>query len=220
LTVGHVNENKCVTQVICAIGQSQFLRESCIYRLVGAIQSDMAEALSALARECHVNLIISGEVDSAALAVAMGDADVISCLRWPCLEAASASAIEAMLYGKPIIVTDAGFYRELPDDCVIKINQNHEITVIQEALERLCKNAKLRLTLGSEALKWASDEFTAENYANKLIDIVTATHKAVPRLTATNYFVNIMNHWGATPQLANLADTLLPLQLFSDSSRE
>ncbi len=67
------------------------------------------------------SVVIHGEVNDPTLQAFLRDADVISCLRWPALEGASASTIEGMLAGKPVIVTDVGFYQTLPGSCVLKV---------------------------------------------------------------------------------------------------
>ena len=101
LTIGRINANKRVDSVLRAIGTSPQLQNTAILRLVGHIESDVQARLSALAHSLGVRLLISGEVDDATLAHAIDRADVVCCLRFPPLEAASASTIEAMLYGKP-----------------------------------------------------------------------------------------------------------------------
>ena len=156
LTVGHVNPNKRPESVIRAIGNSTGLREYTTYRLVGKILPLMAERLTDLAKTLQVNLVISKEVDAETLLQAIGDAHAICCLRWPSLEAASASAIEAMLYGKPLVVTDTGFYAELPGDCVRKIREDNEIPDLQLSLEWLAKNESGRVALGRRAADWGS----------------------------------------------------------------
>lgn len=218
LTVGHVNSNKRVASVIRAIGNSPLLRQRSVYCLVGDIQPEAAHELSNLARMCQVNLVISGEVDDATLINAIAQADVISCLRWPSLEAASASAVEAMLYGKPTIVTDTGFYREIPDSCTVKIDPENEIATLQSALELLCEDLELRRALGARGQQWAKCTFTPENYAQKLIDISTSSRKAKPVIGAMNYFADLMGRWGATENLLDVENTMGPLRLFETGS--
>lgn len=226
LTVGHVNPNKRAESVIRAIGNSATLRERTTYRLVGRILPADAERLSALAKSLQVNLVISGEVDSDTLLHTIGQADAICSLRWPSLEAASASAIEAMLYGKPVIVTDTGFSSELPDACVQKIRVQNEIPDLQQALEFLCENESERVALGAKAAKWAAVTFSAENYANRLIDASLAAHRAAPMIKATQSLTGLLQQWEASQSLMNLSDTIEPLRLFnscqeaaSDSAR-
>jgi glycosyltransferase involved in cell wall biosynthesis len=218
LTIGHVNKNKRVASVIQAIGNSSLLRERTSYRLAGYVKPEDAHALTALAYDCGVDLIISGQVDDEELASAIREADVISCLRWPTLEAASASAIEAMLYGKPIIVTDAGFFSEVPDTCAFKIDPHDEIGSIQSALERLLQDESHRFALGETARTWAVQTFNAENYAKSILEMIVLTHKAKPVLSAVDRILSIAHDWGGSPDLLALPDTVRPLRIFGASS--
>lgn len=216
LTIGHVNPNKRAESVIRAIGNSALLRGNATYRLVGLIQPDMSARLASLAESLRVNLVMSGEVCSDTLSHSIGEADVICCLRWPSLEAASASAIEAMLYGKPVVVTDTGFYSELPDTCVRKIQIQNEIPDLQQALEHLCQNEGERLALGAKAAEWAAANFSAENYANQLIYASLAVQRAVPMLKATQSLAGTLWRWEASPGLMTLNDITEPLRLFDN----
>jgi glycosyltransferase involved in cell wall biosynthesis len=214
LTVGYVNPNKRVPIVIQAIGNSALLRERTIYRLVGKIEQRIARQLSELAKNLSVNLMISGEIDDMALDLALKEADAISCLRWPALETGSGSCVEALLYGKPCMVTDTGFYHEIPDCYVKKIDPLKEIESIQKTLEELCENGELRYALGTKAQRWARSTYTPENYAQELIGIILSSNKAKPFISAVTFFTDIMNGWGASENLINLDDTIAPLRLF------
>jgi len=211
LTIGHINRNKRVANVIRAIAGSPLLKQNVVYRLVGSIDPETALELSTLANGTRVNLMISGAVDDAELALAVGKADVMSCLRWPSLEAASASAIEAMLYGKATIVTDTGFYSEIPDDCVEKISEEEEVSGIRATLERLYSSPGARAALGERARQWASITYSADNYARQLVDVSIASQKSRPRINANAYFVQVMKQWGASAELLNAKETLASL---------
>ena len=128
LTVGHANPNKRIDSVIRAIGSSEMLARAVTYRLCGRIEAGMAADLAALAKAKGVELVISGETTDDVLQEAMLDADIVCCLRWPSFESASATTIEGLLYGKAVVVTDAAFYREIPDDCVYKISPYDEVS--------------------------------------------------------------------------------------------
>lgn len=220
LTIGHVNLNKRIDKVIAAIGSSPNLRKHTVYSLAGMISPELREQLSQLAIRYQVKLNILGEVDDLTLQQTIEESDAISCLRWPVLEAASGSAIQGMLYGKPMMVTDAGFYAELPDDCVKKINPDDEINAIVATLEWFYKNIELRSILGRKAQQWARETFTAENYAEKLIGIIFNVNKAKPIIDASQFFVKMMLDWGASDQLIHLKDTLKPLSIFERGDPE
>ncbi|SOE69837.1 Glycosyltransferase involved in cell wall bisynthesis [Burkholderia sp. D7] len=211
LTIGHINRNKRAANVIRAIASSPLLRQNVSYRLVGHINPEMTLELSTLAASLRVNLLISGEVDDAELAHAVGEADVMSCLRWPSLEAASASAIEAMLYGKAAIVTDTGFYREIPDDCVEKISHDGEVINLRKVLERLYMDPVERRTMAERARRWALSSYSADNYAKQLVAEGEAYQKSRPATNAKAYFVSQMKRWGASDALLNADETVSSL---------
>jgi glycosyltransferase involved in cell wall biosynthesis len=196
LTVGHINPNKRIESVIEAIAGSPFLREKVCYRLVGSIEPLTIEHLESMASSLGVRLLISGEVDEFHLAEAFGEADIVSCLRWPSLESASASAIEALLHGKPMLVTATGFYNEIPDTCAIKIDQADEIEAVRRALELFCMDMDAARSMGAAAQAWAANIFTPLAYACKLEEIAMI----LPRASVTNaigrYFGNMLGAWG------------------------
>ncbi|WP_449123559.1 glycosyltransferase [Pseudomonas sp. MPG01] len=217
LTIGHVNPNKRVESCIKAIGGNPALREAVSYRLVGAIQPEVKTKILELAQSQGVDVEISGEVDGDTLALAIIDADVISCLRWPSLEAASASAIEAMLYGKTTIVTNTGFYSELPEQYVLKINNEHEIEELRATLLSLHAKPDLMKTIGQEAQKWASATFTAENYATQLFDMSSTCIRNTPSLKAASYYAGILHGWGTDTNIIQNNESLDPLAIFNES---
>jgi glycosyltransferase involved in cell wall biosynthesis len=214
LTMGHVNPNKRAASVIQAIGNSPLLRERSTYHLVGAIRPGTVHELTRLAEANGVDLVISGEVDDQALIRAIGESDVISCLRWPSLEAASGSLVEALLSGKPTIVVDTGFYREIPSSCVLKVTHENEIADLQTALELLLKDPNRRRAIGAEGQRWASKTFTAGNYVRELIDTVEDAMKAVPVLNAIDYFSRILGGWSVNHSFAHYQGLTEPLGVF------
>lgn len=214
LTIGHANPNKRIESVIQAIGLNPTLREHLTYRIVGAIEPTTAESLTALAKQFRVNLSVSGEVDDQELMSAISESDIICCLRWPTLEAASASAIEAMLCGKAVIVTDEGFYAEIPNDCAIKINHSNEINELQAALMSLLKDPSRIDRYGVAAKSWASSTFTAKNYANQMAQCITDISRAKPTLQAIKHFSHIMRSWSFSETPDVLSELSRNLEIF------
>jgi glycosyltransferase involved in cell wall biosynthesis len=214
LTIGRVNANKRIDSVLRAIGTSPQLQDTAILRLVGPIESDIQARLSALAHNLNVRLLISGEVDDVTLAQAIERADVVCCLRFPPLEAASASAIEAMLCGKAVIVTDTGFYRELPDDCVCKVSPTQEVSDLQEKLVFLYQNPAERSALGHRAAQWATATFSARLYAGRLVEFSLRVARTVPVIEACRLFANTLVSWGASQDGLPMQDAIAPLRIF------
>ena len=172
ITFGNINKNKCADRVIQAIADNTDLNNVIEYRLVGAIEPAEQKRLEALATKGRVNLIIVGSVDNNQLHQELREADIVSCLREPVLEGASASAIEAMLHGCPILVSNAGFYADLPEDCVLKVPQTTLSDDIQKALEFFVQKPAQGIEMGIRAHAYAETLFSPNNYADMLLRFI------------------------------------------------
>jgi glycosyltransferase involved in cell wall biosynthesis len=65
----------------------------------------------------------------------MAACDVLVNLRYPTMGETSGSVIRALSLGKPLLVSDVGWFSELPDDAVLKVPvDEYEVRVIEAAL--------------------------------------------------------------------------------------
>lgn len=214
LTVGHVNPNKRAACVIRALGAEGRLRDGTTYTLAGAIQPEMRRSLEEMAAALGVDLRICGEVSEAELGRLLGQADVVCCLRNPTLEAASASTIEAMLSGRSVIVEDAGFYAELPEDCVRKIRPEREEEDLREVLLALKSDPRGRRLLGDRAAAWGRQTFSAENYARQLVKLVPLSQRSTLVAETMQVYARQLEQWGGAESLLTSPQTLDPLRIF------
>jgi glycosyltransferase involved in cell wall biosynthesis len=198
--VGVINPNRCIDAVIGSIASSAKLRTTYRLRLVGAITQSERDRLEELCRRVgFTELTIVGEVDDAVLTSELERADILSCLRNPVLEGASASAIEGMQAGRPIIVADAGFYSELPDDLVFKIPSSVDIPSLTDVLERLLDNEPLRRNTGAKAQKWALRRFTTDTYLPILEGLMLEFINAKPMLSVGKHIAHQLARLGIEP---------------------
>jgi len=182
-TIGILNPNKCCDAIIAAIAASPALKEQCRYRLVGMISPNERARLSALCEKVGLSRVdFLGEVDDETLTAEIERADILSCLRKPILEGASASAIEGMKSGRPIIVADAGFYSDLPDDLVFKVPKSVEVQALAEVLERLVSSKTLCRETSAKAKEWATKTFSAEAYATAVEGLIAQFIEVKPLL--------------------------------------
>ena len=176
------------------------LRDRCRYHVVGLVTDQERDRLKAVARAVSFHgLEIAGEVSNEVLRAQIEAADMICCLRWPVLEGGSASAIEAMLSGRPVIVTDAGFYRDLPDDLVFKVNPNFELDSLTSQLTRLVLDPRLRAAVGAEAASWAKSAFGVEAYVARLVPFLEEVARLTPTLRAAAHFGHLFSELGLQP---------------------
>ena len=176
LTVGVVNPNKRVEAVINAVAGSSMLRTRCEYNIVGPIEPSYRDKLESLIADSGLleTVHVHGEVSDFELHWRFAEADILACLRSPALEGASGSCIEAMSYGKAIIVTDTGFYSSLPSDCVLKVSLAREAQELAQHLEMVAVDVNERDALGKRALDWAKREHAPETYAERIEPLLEA----------------------------------------------
>jgi glycosyltransferase involved in cell wall biosynthesis len=66
----------------------------------------------------------------------MAACDVLVNLRYPTMGETSGSVIRALSLGRPLVVSDIGWFAELPDDVVLKVPvDDYEVDVLEAALE-------------------------------------------------------------------------------------
>jgi glycosyltransferase involved in cell wall biosynthesis len=184
LTIGHANSNKRILEVIEAIGKSRRLSGQVIYAVLGFCQgpyeSMIRQTIGKFGLEEAVRLM--GQVSDDVLCAYLMHADVCVNLRNPAMEGASASAIEEMLHGKPVIVTNSGFYRQLPSDAVFKVEPGEEVRGVSEILARLAGDAPLRRRVGDQAKRFASEQARPDRYAAALLEFANELRDAMPIL--------------------------------------
>jgi glycosyltransferase involved in cell wall biosynthesis len=186
LSVGIVNPNKRVEAVINAVAGSSMLRTRCEYNIVGHIEPLYRARLESLIADSGLldAVHVHGEVSDFELHWRFAEADILACLRWPALEGASGSCIEAMSYGKAIIVTDTGFYSSIPSDCVLKVSFAREAQELVQRLEMVALDVKKRDSLGKRALEWARREHAPETYAERIEPLLEAAVEEKPSADA------------------------------------
>ena len=181
VTIGHVNANKRVHVTLEALPDGMH------FVVAGPSDPSYQKRLDRIVAERGLGSRVHflGRVSDDVLHTCLATADICVNLRWPAIEGASASVIEEMLHGKPVIVTDVGFYRELPDDSVLKIGPDSELASLAAALQRLT-NAAEREAVGVRAKTYAEATFRADSYARDLTRFGWEVRNAQPLLDLTD----------------------------------
>jgi glycosyltransferase involved in cell wall biosynthesis len=196
LTFGGINANKAADVVIAAISANIATRDALEYRLVGSIAEDMRASLTSLADIMGVRLTIVGQVSDDRLNAELANADLICCLRIPSLESASATAIESMLWSKPTIVADTGFYSSLPDDAVFKVNVDHVSDELVELLDRFAQGTLAYEARAEKARLYAESTFVADTYAVRLLALAEAANRHRAEADIVRTYTTVLGQWG------------------------
>jgi glycosyltransferase involved in cell wall biosynthesis len=199
LTIGHVNPNKRIPSVIEALGRCR----GAVYVVAGPCEDAYRETLESLVRVNGLgdSVRFTGYAPDAHLRSYLEHADLCVNLRHPVTEGASGSVIEEMLYGKPVIVTDTGFYSELPDDCVRKVNPRREREELRQALRELLHDPPARRDMGARALRYAAAEFRADAYAAGIREMAGELLYAKPLLRYADRIGAILSHMGVSADM-------------------
>lgn len=118
-------------------------------------------------------LVREGWTDEARLWSLMAGSDVAVNLRHPTMGETSGSVIRALSLGRPLVVSDVGWFAELPNEVALKIpTGDDEVQVLSAALELLVTRADVREAMGISGVELARREHdlgrVAELYAAAL----------------------------------------------------
>lgn len=169
-TFGDVNPNKRIDAVIRTIGSSAMLRNAIHYTVVGNAPRETRSQLEGLATSLGVSFEMTGYATDEEWAAQLEQTDIAAALRFPTTETGSASIAGSILAGLPVLVTDTGCYRELPDDIVFKVDPEREAETLRAQLERLVREPNLQQRL-EERVVWAREHFGAPKYAARVEEL-------------------------------------------------
>jgi glycosyltransferase involved in cell wall biosynthesis len=166
---GHVNESKRVPQILEAFAR---LGPDARLLLVGS----WSPRLPRIA--LPPNVIRRDYVAEDELWRLLDACDAVVSLRWPTMGETSAAAVRALSLGKPLIVSEVGAFRELPDEVAIKVPVGDgEIDALVEAMHCAVGNGEM-----SEAARRVA---VTEHRLDRTADLyVEALHAMIPAVAA------------------------------------
>ncbi|MFT5875566.1 MAG: glycosyltransferase involved in cell wall biosynthesis [Clostridium sp.] len=103
--------------------------------------------------------------------------DICVNLRYPTMGETSASLIRFMELGKPTIVSNVGWYAELPDDSVVKIDIDKEENQLEYYLEKLIKDEDYRKKIGTNAENYVHKYYTPKNFVDGIVDFINTINQ-------------------------------------------
>jgi glycosyltransferase involved in cell wall biosynthesis len=192
LTFGHINSNKLCADVIMAIASHRRSRRSITYRICGTIESAERHRLAALAADLGVDVIITGHLSPHDLARELDRADIIVCTRKPALESASASAIEGLLSGTPLMVLDTGFYADLSPEVVLHIDHRDVVGSLKSRFAGIVEGRIDLAPMAEHAAEYARTTFRADNYASELVELGLEAARRKPLRELETAFVRLV----------------------------
>ena len=155
---GHMTASKRIPQLIEAFRLLRQTRPNARLLIVGAATPGFS--LEARLRESDLAGVVREDyVDERRLWTLIAACDVVVSLRSPTMGETSGTAIRALASGRPLVVSDVGWFAELPDDVALKIPVDSvETETLAAALELLVSNERARAAMTRAALEYVSAE--------------------------------------------------------------
>ena len=152
LSFGNLNPSKRLPELLRAFAELRGAAPESTLALAGpeAPELDLDSWVQELGLEGSVTR--HGWVDETTLWSLIEDADVCVALRWPTMGETSSVVLRAMSGGLPIVVSDEGWYAELPGSVVAKIpTDRYEHATLVATLELLADEPGVRQAMAREA---------------------------------------------------------------------
>ena len=112
-------------------------------------------------------LVREGWVDEPRLWALIAGVDACVNLRHPTMGETSGSVIRSLSLGKPLVVSDVGWFSELPDEVALKVPVDaHEVDELEAAIELLVTREDARAEMGRAAAELARREHDLERVAD------------------------------------------------------
>ncbi len=171
---GHLNMNKRIPQLLDAFARLQRRHPGARLLLAGAAAErfDLDRRLERLGLAGGDAIVRLDYVPEARMWSLMAACDVLVNLRSPTMGETSGSVIRGLVLGKPLVVSELGWFAELPGDVALKVPVDEwETETIEAALALLCEPAA-RAAMSAAALEYVAREHelgrVAERYAEAL----------------------------------------------------
>ncbi len=165
---GYVNASKRVPQLLEAFARVRARHEGARLLLVGATSPgfDLDRRLQRLGLDAE-GVLREPRVDEARLWALMAACDACVNLRAPTMGETSGTAIRALVLGKPLVVSEIGWFAELPDAVALKAPPDaRESETLEAALELLATRPDARRSMGEAAAALARHEHDLERVAD------------------------------------------------------
>jgi glycosyltransferase involved in cell wall biosynthesis len=160
---GHLNENKRIPQLLRAFAEFRAMHPEARLLLVGAEAPGYT-----LRGELPDGVIREPYVEEPRLMSLMAACDAVVLLRAPTMGETSGSAIRTLSLGKPLVVSDLGWFAELPEDVALKVpvgeGAEEEEEALVRAFERLAEPG-VAARMGEAARTYVGAEHGLEHVA-------------------------------------------------------
>ena len=171
---GVVNASKRIPELLRAFASVRETNPGVVLLLVGPTSPgfDLDRRLQRLGLDDR-GIVREGWVDEARLWELMVGVDISVSLRHPTMGETSGVAIRSLSLGKPLVVSDVGWFSELPNDVALKVPvDSHEVETLTAALELLVERDDVRAQMGAAASRLAQQKHDLRRVAELYVAVL------------------------------------------------
>ncbi len=165
---GNLNASKRIPQLLEAFAGLRRRHPGARLLLVGATapRFELGQRLSRLELDRGDAVLREEYVDEARLWPLMAACDICVNLRAPTMGETSGSVIRALSLGRPLVVSDVGWFSELPDEVALRVPvDEREVATLESALHLLASNGTARAAMGAAGREYVAREHDLERVA-------------------------------------------------------
>ncbi len=168
---GVVNASKRIPELLRAFSGIRERHADVTLLLVGPTSPgfDLDRRLQRLGLEDD-GIVREGWVDEKRLWALMAGVDVCVNLRHPTMGETSGSVVRSLSLGKPLVVSDVGWFSELPEDVALKVPvDDREVETLEAGLELMATRAEVRAQMGAAAADLARRQHDVNRVAERYV---------------------------------------------------
>jgi glycosyltransferase involved in cell wall biosynthesis len=177
--IGHLTPSKRLPTLFAAFAELKQRFPQSLLVLAGAasergMEIDRWLGEAGLERDRDVRVL--GYVPEERLWALLAASDVVVALRWPSMGETSGTAIRALAVGRPLVVTDTGWFGELPDEVVLKVAPGEDEAVrLAATLVDLAEDDARRERIGKAARAYVEREHDLDRVAELYVAAIEET---------------------------------------------
>jgi glycosyltransferase involved in cell wall biosynthesis len=170
-TFGYVLPNKAYELVFKVLQSNSMLQKHMEYWIVGG--TFFWYNIHSLAKKYKLQAIVKifGYQEPEKVQEILSCVDLCIALRDPTMGETSSSLLNQMLLSKPVVVLNVGWYAELPNTFVFKLNPESAEKELEEILKMSLFNRSELIKMGNRAREYVLAHHTPMHYAQKLMEV-------------------------------------------------
>jgi glycosyltransferase involved in cell wall biosynthesis len=169
---GHLNPAKRLPQLLEAFALLRRRVPEALLLLVGSLSPglELDHVYDRLGLRGGEDVIRLDYVDEPRLWALLSACEVCVNLRYPTMGETSGIVVRALSLGRPLVVSDVGWFAELPEEAAVKVPVGEgEVPAIADALEVLVRDYELRARMAAAARSLAHGEHRADRVAEAYV---------------------------------------------------